>query len=128
MQNPFGTTGERFPVLSFRAQRIVDSHECSEDKAVRMINQALDSGIRYFDTAWICSGSPAQRPACQVSRGSARMSQGRHEDVPVAQWIEQLPSKQWVVRSSRTRDATDSKMRFMTHCMTVGRQYGLKLG
>ena len=34
------------------------------------------------------------------------MGVGRSQNVPVAQWIEQLPSKQWVVRSSRTRDAT----------------------
>ena len=32
--------------------------------------------------------------------------------VPVAQWIEQLPSKQWVVSSNLTRDASYKKRGF----------------
>lgn len=54
-QRPFGKTGEKFPILSFGAQRIVDEHGCSEKEALRMVNHALDQGIRYFDTAWIYS-------------------------------------------------------------------------
>ena len=34
------------------------------------------------------------------------MGHGRCELVPVAQWIEQLPSKQWAVGSNPTRDST----------------------
>lgn len=51
----FGKTGERFSILSFGAQRIVDGHQCSEAEAMRMVNYALDHGIRYFDTAWVYS-------------------------------------------------------------------------
>jgi aryl-alcohol dehydrogenase-like predicted oxidoreductase len=51
----FGKTGEKFSILSFGAQRIVDGHQCSEAEAIRMVNYALDHGIRYFDTAWVYS-------------------------------------------------------------------------
>ena len=50
---PFGKTGEMFPILSFGGQRIVDEHGCTEEAAVKIINTAIDRGIRYFDTAWI---------------------------------------------------------------------------
>ena len=59
-QRPFGKTGEQFSILSFGAQRIVDEHGCSEEEVLRMVNHALDRGMRYFDTAWIYS---LQRPA-----------------------------------------------------------------
>ncbi len=52
---PFGKTGEKFPILSFGAQRIVDEQNCSEDQAIAILNRAIDAGIRYFDTAWIYS-------------------------------------------------------------------------
>jgi aryl-alcohol dehydrogenase-like predicted oxidoreductase len=59
---PFGKTGERFPILSFGAQRIVDSHGCTEEEAIQIVNTAIDRGIRYFDTAWIYSqGQSEQR-------------------------------------------------------------------
>ena len=38
---PFGKTGERFPILSFGAQRIVDDHDCSEEQAVAIFNRAI---------------------------------------------------------------------------------------
>ena len=57
---PFGSTGESFPILSFGGQRIVDEHGCTEVEAVKIINKALDMGIRYFDTAWIYSGGQAE--------------------------------------------------------------------
>ncbi|MDQ1910578.1 aldo/keto reductase [Paenibacillus sp. GD4] len=47
----FGTTGLRFPILSFGAQRIVDAHGCSEEEAIRIVHRAIDEGITYFDTA-----------------------------------------------------------------------------
>ena len=34
------------------------------------------------------------------------MTKSRRKRVPVAQWIEQLPSKQWAVSSNLTRDAS----------------------
>lgn len=71
-QRPFGKTGERFPILSFGAQRIVDSHGCSEEEAVRMINHALDSGIRYFDTAWRYAGGQSEQRIGKVARGRRR--------------------------------------------------------
>ena len=59
---PFGKTGERFPILSFGSQRIVDDHDCTEDQAVAIVNRAIDGGIRYFDTAWVYSqGQSEQR-------------------------------------------------------------------
>jgi hypothetical protein len=57
---PFGKTGESFPILSFGGQRIVDSHKCTEDDAVRIVNTAIDRGIRYFDTAWVYSDGQAE--------------------------------------------------------------------
>ena len=57
---PFGSTGESFPILSFGAQRIVDQHNCTEEEAIRIVNMALDRGIRYFDVAWIYSWGQAE--------------------------------------------------------------------
>jgi predicted aldo/keto reductase-like oxidoreductase len=49
-QRPYGKTGQTMPILSFGAQRIVDSHGCTETEAVKILNYALDNGVRYFDT------------------------------------------------------------------------------
>jgi hypothetical protein len=57
---PFGKTGQSFPILSFGGQRIVDAHGCSEDEAIRIVNTAIDRGIRYFDTAWAYSDGQAE--------------------------------------------------------------------
>jgi aryl-alcohol dehydrogenase-like predicted oxidoreductase len=57
---PFGKTGYSFPLLSFGGQRIVDDHNCTEEEAVRIVNTAIDRGIRYFDTAWIYSDGQAE--------------------------------------------------------------------
>jgi uncharacterized protein len=57
---PFGKTGQSFPILSFGGQRIVDGHGCTEDEAVRIVNTAIDRGIRYFDTAWAYSSGQAE--------------------------------------------------------------------
>ena len=65
---PFGNTGEAFPILSFGGQRIVDSHGCSEDTAVEIVNTAIDRGIRYFDTAWIYSDGQAETRLGKVAR------------------------------------------------------------
>jgi len=58
---PFGRTGESFPILSFGGQRIVDERHCTEEDAVRILNRALDAGIRYFDTAWAYSNGQAEQ-------------------------------------------------------------------
>jgi aryl-alcohol dehydrogenase-like predicted oxidoreductase len=68
-QRPFGKTGERFSILSFGAQRIVDSHGCSEEEAVRMFNHAIDSRIRQFDTAWRYAGGQSEQRIGKVSGG-----------------------------------------------------------
>lgn len=60
LTRPFGKTGESFPILSFGGQRIVDDHNCTEDEAVRIVNTAIDRGIRYFDTAWVYSRGQAE--------------------------------------------------------------------
>jgi hypothetical protein len=65
---PFGKTGESFSILSFGAQRIVDGHGCSEEEAVRMVNYALDHGIRYFDTAWVYSQGQSEARVGKVAR------------------------------------------------------------
>ncbi len=57
---PFGKTGESFPILSFGGQRIVDDHNCTEDEAIKIVNTAIDRGIRYFDTAWVYSRGQAE--------------------------------------------------------------------
>jgi aryl-alcohol dehydrogenase-like predicted oxidoreductase len=67
-ERPFGKTGEKFPILSFGAQRIVDSHGCSEDQAIAILNRALDRGIRYFDTAWIYSDGQSETRVGKVAR------------------------------------------------------------
>jgi len=64
----FGKTGVRFPIFSFGAQRIVDSHGCSESQAVKIMNRALDRGIRYFDTAWVYSGGQSEERVGKVAR------------------------------------------------------------
>jgi aryl-alcohol dehydrogenase-like predicted oxidoreductase len=57
---PFGKTGESFPILSFGGQRIVDGHGCTEEEAIKIVNTAIDRGIRYFDTAWVYSRGQAE--------------------------------------------------------------------
>ena len=56
----FGRTGEKFPILSFGGQRIVDEHQCTEEEAIDIVNTAIDRGIRYFDTAWMYSEGQAE--------------------------------------------------------------------
>lgn len=65
---PFGQTGERFGILSFGAQRIVDGHGCTEAEGIRMVNHALDHGIRYFDTAWVYSDGQSEARVGKVAR------------------------------------------------------------
>lgn len=60
LTRPFGKMGVSFPILSFGGQRIVDGHGCTEDEAVRIVNTAIDRGIRYFDTAWAYSAGQAE--------------------------------------------------------------------
>jgi uncharacterized protein len=64
----FGRTGERFSILSFGAQRIVDAHQCSEEEAIRMVNYALDHGIRYFDTARVYSDGQSEERVGKVAK------------------------------------------------------------
>jgi predicted aldo/keto reductase-like oxidoreductase len=65
---PFGKTGESFPILSFGAQRVVDSEGCDEDQALAILNTALDRGIRYFDTAWIYSQGQSEERVGMVAK------------------------------------------------------------
>ena len=65
---PFGKTGERFPILSFGAQRIVDEHDCTEEQAIAILNTAIDRGIRYFDTGWIYSQGQSEERVGKVAR------------------------------------------------------------
>jgi aryl-alcohol dehydrogenase-like predicted oxidoreductase len=67
-ERPFGKTGVKFPILGFGAQRIVDSHGCSESQALNILNHALDRGIRYFDTAWVYSGGQSEERVGKMAR------------------------------------------------------------
>ncbi|MBI3040591.1 MAG: aldo/keto reductase [Chloroflexi bacterium] len=67
-ERPYGKTGEKFSILSFGAQRIVDSHGCSEEDALKIMNYVLDHGIRYFDTAWIYSEGQSEERLGKVAR------------------------------------------------------------
>jgi predicted aldo/keto reductase-like oxidoreductase len=58
---PFGKTGEEFPILGFGGGLIVDEKNCSEEDAMRIVNSAIDRGIRYFDTAWKYYDGQAER-------------------------------------------------------------------
>jgi uncharacterized protein len=58
----FGKTGLKFPILSFGAQHINESDGCSEQESKKIINYALDHGVRYFDTAhWYSGGESEER-------------------------------------------------------------------
>jgi len=65
---PFGKTGERIPILSFGAQRIVDEEGCNEEQALEILNTALDRGIRYFDTAWVYSHGQSEKRVGLVAK------------------------------------------------------------
>jgi aryl-alcohol dehydrogenase-like predicted oxidoreductase len=67
-ERPYGKTGEKFPILSFGAQHIVDSDGCSEKDATKLVNYALDHGIRYFDTAWWYSEGQSEERLGKVAR------------------------------------------------------------
>ena len=67
-ERPYGKTGQKFPIFSFGAQRIVDGHGCSEEDAVKIVNYALDHGICYFDTAWVYSGGQSEERIGKVAR------------------------------------------------------------
>jgi aryl-alcohol dehydrogenase-like predicted oxidoreductase len=67
-QRPFGKTGEKFSILSFGAQRIVDEHGCPEKEALKMLNHALENGIKYFDTAWIYSLGQSEERVGKVAK------------------------------------------------------------
>lgn len=66
-ERPYGKTGQKFSILSFGAQRIVDSHGCSEEDALKIMNYALDHGIRYFDTAWVYSEGQSEKRVGKVA-------------------------------------------------------------
>ena len=58
-ERAYGETGQKFPILSFGAMNI---GEGEEKDALKMLNYALDHGIRYFDTAhWYGDGNSEER-------------------------------------------------------------------
>jgi aryl-alcohol dehydrogenase-like predicted oxidoreductase len=67
-QRTFGRTGEKFSILSFGGQRIVDFHHCSEAEAIKMLNYAIDHGIRYYDTAWLYSDGQSEERIGKVAK------------------------------------------------------------
>jgi aryl-alcohol dehydrogenase-like predicted oxidoreductase len=67
-ERTFGRTGEKFSILSFGGQRIVDGHGCTEEEAIKMLNYAIDHGIRYYDTAWLYSAGQSEERIGKVAR------------------------------------------------------------
>lgn len=65
---PFGNTGEEFPILSFGAEQIVDEQNCTRETAIQLVNEAIDRGIRYFDTAWAYYEGQAERRLGYVAK------------------------------------------------------------
>jgi uncharacterized protein len=88
-ERTFGRTGEIFSILSFGGQRIVDGHGCSEAEAVRMLNYAIDHGIRYFDTAWLYSAGQSEERIGKVARNRRR--------------------EMWIATKARARDKSGAK-------------------
>ncbi len=76
-ERPFGSTGQKFPILSFGGQRIVDAHGCTEAEAIKIVNTAIDRGIRYFDTAWVYSDGQAEERLGKAIKG-------RRQDIWIA--------------------------------------------
>jgi aryl-alcohol dehydrogenase-like predicted oxidoreductase len=117
---PFGQTGERFSILSFGAQRIVEGHGCSEAEATRMVNYALDHGIRYFDTAWVYSEGQSEERVGKVAahRRSemwiATKVRGRTDEAAMAQLETSLKRLQtdhvdeWRMHNIATMDELDT--------------------
>jgi hypothetical protein len=64
----FGQTGEEFPILSFGAEQIVDEQNCTREGAILLVNEAIDRGIRYFDTAWAYYEGQAERRLGYVAK------------------------------------------------------------
>ena len=67
-ERPYGKTGEKLPILSFGAQRIVENEGVSETDAIKTLNYALDHGIRCFDTAWVYSGGESEERVGKVAK------------------------------------------------------------
>lgn len=65
---PFGKTGEEFPILSFGAEQIVDEQNCTREGAIELVNEAIDHGVRYFDTAWGYYEGQAERRLGYVAK------------------------------------------------------------
>ena len=66
-ERPYGRTGQKLSILSFGAQRIADSHGCSEEHALKIMNYAPDHGIHYFDVAWILSEGQSEERVGKVA-------------------------------------------------------------
>jgi len=86
----FGKTGVKFPILSFGAQRVVDGHGCSESQALKIMNHALDRGIRYFDTAWVYSEGQSEERVGKVARNRRK--------------------EMWIATKTITRTAKESRL------------------
>jgi hypothetical protein len=88
-ERTFGKTGEKFSILSFGGQRIVDGHGCSEPEAIKMLNYAIDHGIRYYDTAWL-------------------YSQGQSEE-RIGKVAHHRRKEMWIATKARARDKNGAK-------------------
>lgn len=63
-----GTRGPGRPVLGLGSQRLVDTAGCSENAAQELFHEALDRGIRYFDTAPVYGLGQSERRLGLVAR------------------------------------------------------------
>jgi aryl-alcohol dehydrogenase-like predicted oxidoreductase len=62
------------PILGFGGIHILDKDGCTEKEAVKMLEYALDKGIRYFDTAhWYGDGESERRYGLAAKRRRKEM-------------------------------------------------------
>jgi aryl-alcohol dehydrogenase-like predicted oxidoreductase len=61
--------GSERPVLGLGSQRLVDTAGCTEDGAQALFHAALDSGVRYFDTAPVYGLGQSERRLGLVAHG-----------------------------------------------------------
>lgn len=78
-ERPYGKTGEKFPILSFGA---MSPGERPEREAEELISDAIDHGIRYFDTAWWYGDGESEERLGLTDAGKRREARARARSMP----------------------------------------------
>jgi len=99
----FGKTGEKVSVLGFGCMRLPifgsDPSHIDEDKAIRMIRQAIDAGVNYVDTAYPYHGTGFDHGGSSELLVAKALKDGYRERVHLAT---KLPS--WLIKSRADMD------------------------